>query len=103
MVFENATYNISKLTQAEHLGDIVVAANDYSTGTLFGFFIIAFFFVSLLVLKRWEFAEALVVSSFVSFILGSIAAYAGYINLIYPLVFLVITAFTIFYIVVSQK
>lgn len=103
MPISTTPYNLTLLKDADLVSDIFVYANDASNGTLMGIFVIVIFFVMLMVFKRWEFDEALLSSSFLSFVLSAILAYGGYIGLVYPLTFLGITAFTTFYVFVVKN
>jgi|TARA_Y100000310_G_C20686141_1_gene819135 hypothetical protein len=96
-------YNLTILSDSDSIGDLFITANTYSNSTLFGMFIIAIFFVMLMVLKKWEFTSALLTSSFSSFILSLILVYADLLNFIYPLLFLTITAFTALYVFTAQR
>ena len=91
-------YNISLLTDSGNIGGVATAANTFSEGILFGMGSVVFFFIFLLALKRsGDFDEALLVSSFLSFLVGSIFAYGGYVNIIFPLTYLIVAALTAMY------
>ena len=97
-------YNISLLTTAGNAGALATASNTYSEGILFGMGSIVFFFIFLLALKRSnDFDEALIVSSFISFVLAGILTYGEYLNIIFPLVYLILTALTGFYIWMAKN
>lgn len=96
-------YNLTLLKDADLVSDIFTYANDASNGTLFGIFTIVIFFTMLLIFKKWEFDEALLSSSFLSFVLSAILAYGGFVGIIYPLAYLAITAFTTFYVFVVKR
>lgn len=96
-------YNVSELYNATTISDVVMYANTATSGVLFGFFIVAIFIVMMFVLKKYDFEDALVTSSFSCFLLSGILAYGGIINIIYPLAFLALTALTGFYLYVIQK
>ena len=88
----NATYNLTGLTEAENILDIVIFSNTVTSGYLVGLFVLAFFFVSLFALKRWEFDKALTASSFISFMISIFFVYAGLVTFWLPLLFLIITS-----------
>jgi len=96
-------YNLTLLKETDTVSEIAIYANNATDGILFGLFMIIIFFTMLLIFKKWEFDEALLSSGFSSFILSAILAYGGFINLIYPLAFLAITAFTAFYVFVVKR
>jgi len=91
------TYNVSGLYNATSISDITLYANSSTSGVLFGFFMIGIFFVMMFSLKRWEFDDALLSSSFSCFLLSSVLAYGGYLNVVFPLAFLAMMALTAFY------
>lgn len=96
-------YNLTQLTTAETAGDLVLFSN-YVTGGLFvGLMVIALFFISLFVLKRWEFDQSLLASAFISFLISAILSYGGILRIIYPLAFLSVAAFTFLYMVMTGK
>ena len=95
--------NLTILQEADTMGKIAIYANNASNGILMGGFMIAIFFVMMFVLKRWDFDDALLSSSFVCFILSSILAYSKLLNIIFPLGFLAITAFTALYVFVAKR
>lgn len=88
------TYNMTALSNIETLPELFLYANSAASNLLFGFISIALFFIMLLVLKRWEFDKALLSSSFAMFILTLILSFAKLLNFIFPLVFLIIMAFS---------
>lgn len=97
-------YNISQMTNSGNIAGIAVAANTYSNGILFGFGSIAFFLVILLSLKRNnDFDECLLVSSFISFFIAGFLTYGGFLNIIFPLAYIVMVAFTAFYMWVAGR
>lgn len=93
-----ALYNLSLLTEAANVGGVATAANTYSDGILFGMGSLVFFFIMMLALKRSnEFDEALLVSCLISFIISSIMVFGDFVNIIFPLAYLILTAFTALY------
>jgi len=88
----NATYNLTRLTEAGNMLDVITFSNSITHGYLVGLFVLAFFFITLFALKRWEFDKALTASSFVSFMISIFFVYAGLVTFWLPLVFLISTA-----------
>lgn len=97
------SYNVSELYNATSISDLTLYANNATDGVLFGFFMIGIFLVMMFALKRWEFDDSLLASSFACFILSGILSYGGYLNMIFPLGFLAMMAFTAFYIFVVKR
>jgi len=96
-------YNLTELQDADTISGIFTFANTNTGGLLLGLGMLSIFFVMLLVLKRYEFQDAMLSSSFVCFILSLILSYGGWLNFMYPLVFLLLAAFTAFYIYVTKR
>lgn len=92
-----AIYNITGLQSATTITEIFTFANDVTDQIWFGFLMIAIFLIILIGLKRYPFENALLSASFVSFLLSAILTYAGYLNFIFLLFFLICTALTGFY------
>lgn len=95
-------YNLTNLTSAETAADLVVFANEVTSGMFMMLFLFAIFFILLLALKRYGFAEALLASSFVIFLVSATLAYGSFVGIIWPLLFLAIMAFTGFYLYMQQ-
>jgi len=95
--------NMSELAGIETLSGLVIFANTAAEGVLFGGLMIAIFFVMLMILKKWEIEKALLASSFSCFILSMFLTYAKVLNLVFPLVFLIVMAFTLFYLFVTKR
>lgn len=87
-------YNISGLQNALNIGQVAVFANDASNGVLFGFFFIGLFFIMMFSFKGVEFSKAFLTASFLCFLTSSIAAFGGFLNIIFPLTFLILMAIT---------
>ena len=96
-------YNLTGLTNSTNLVELFTFANTTVDGLLFGLLIIGIFLVMLMAMKQWELEKALVSSSFVCFILSSIMFYAGWLHIMYPLTFLIITSLVGFYIYVTDR
>ena len=96
------TYNLTQLANADTIYKLVVFSNDAALGNLISMFIFALFFVLLMALKRYEFDSALLVSSFICFVISALLGYAELISLIWVLGYLIIAAFTAFFIFVLK-
>ena len=90
-------YNLTNLTNAQNIGDVVAYANQSTHGFFIGLVMVAVFFIILMALKKWEFVNSLLAASWVSFLLAAILAYGGYVNVLLPLGFLIIAGFTALY------
>lgn len=96
------TYNMTELAAADTVYDLMVYANNSTGSILLALFVMAVFFVMLMVLKKWDFDSALLVSSFSCFVLSAILVYAHLLALVWALVFLIMAGFTAFYMVVLR-
>jgi len=103
MVFENSTYNITGLTSAETITDIVVFANESTGSILFGLFVLAIFFIMLMVMRKYEFTDTLLASSFSCFIISVLLAYGGLLNILFPIGFLTIMSLTALYVFMNKR
>lgn len=83
-------YNISDLTSATKVSEVVLFANSTSNGVLFGFGLISFFVIILIALIRYDFDTVLLVDSFIMFILSGFLAYGGFVSIFFPLAFLLL-------------
>jgi len=97
------TYNMTILGNAENFSDLLIYANDSTSQILVGSFMLGIFFIMLMKLKTYDFDSALLASSFSCFVLSGLLVYAGLLNLIFPLVFLALMAFDMFYMVVIKR
>lgn len=91
------TYNLTDLQNAERIEGLFSFANAASGGILSVGIMIAIFFVLLLLFRRYDFTQGMAVSGFTCFILSGLLAYGGYINVMVVFLFLIITAFSTFY------
>lgn len=97
------SYNMTALQQVDTVGKLFQFADNSTGNLLFGFIIVAIFFIMLLVMKRWEFDKALLSSSFASFIMSLILSYAGYLSFFpWVLIFLIVMALTGFYMYMTR-
>jgi cation transporter-like permease len=91
-------YNLTNLTSSQSLLDIIRFTNNDATGGLFmALMIVAIFFILLLNLMKWDFTDAILISSWVCFILSSMLLYMKLVPFIVVIAFLSITAFVSFY------
>ena len=97
------TYNMTALAATETIFDLISYANNATGDILMALFVMSLFFIMLMVLKKWEFDSALLASSFVSFMISIMLVYAELMALVWSLVFLVIAAFTAFYMFVIKS
>ena len=95
-------YNLTALLNDPTVATVFRAANSYARDSLFGFVSLALFFILLMSLKKWEFSSALLTAGWVSFVLSSILAYGGWLNIIFPLGYLAVAGFTTIYIVTVE-
>lgn len=95
-------YNLTNLTTATDLSGVIAFANNSTEGYLVGLMLVAIFFIMLMSLKRWEFTNALLASSWVCTLLGFVLAYGEFVNPLIPLGFLAVAAFTALYIYTAQ-
>lgn len=96
-------YNMTRLADVVSVEEIFTYANDSTNQILMGLIVIALFFIMLFVLKRWEFDKALLSSSFATFILALLLSYAQLVNFMFALFFLIIMAFTGFYMFIIDR
>lgn len=86
-------YNMTQLAKVKSLSSLMTYANSATNNILFGLFIVAIFFVMLLILKKWEFVKSFTSSSFACFVLSAVLFYGGYLHFMFALLFLIFTAF----------
>ena len=103
MALPVSPYNLTELSDVTGIYDLVVFANNSTSELLMGLFVMAIFVIALFVLKQYEFDFALLSSSFGAFVISSMLAFIGLLNILYPLAFLAILAFTAFYVFVIKN
>jgi len=96
-------YDESLLSNATNVQEVVLAANTYSEGLLLNLFMLAIFLILLMALKRWEFQDALLTSSFIAFVISGMLTYAGMVSMWVTTVFLTLTAFTGMYMYIIKR
>lgn len=95
-------YNMTILQNATTVSDLVVYSNTISRGIVTGMFVIALFFIILMVNKKQDFDKVLAADSFICFVISTLLFAAHMINFMFPLFFLSVTAITVLYLY-SQK
>lgn len=91
------TYNLT-LLQAESGIHGLMEFTNYATGELFSsIMVVSLFFILLLSLKRFDFVQAIMASSFVMFLLSLFLVSADLLNFMFPLAFLTFTAMSAIY------
>lgn len=90
------SFNLTDLQAATNIGDIILAANQFTGGVLLAGFSIAIFFVFLMK-NQGELGESIAVSSFISLIIATILGVLGVLNFAFALGYLVLTALATFY------
>ena len=85
-------YNMTELQSATNIGQFALFANNASNGMLFGFLFIGLFFIIIFSYRGVEISKSILTASFICFILSAIAVYGGYLNMIFTLGFLILTA-----------
>lgn len=97
-------YNLTRLQNSLNVNDLFRFANDSTSGALSGLGITAIFFVLTLAFKaRASFEEAILASSFICFGLSLFLRYAGLINFMFVLGFLIIMAFSGLYVYINNR
>jgi len=91
-----AIYNLTNLTNAEHIGDLMSFGNEVSQGILMIVITLAVTFILLMVLKKWEFLEALASTTVFMFVATTLLALGDYLSIVFPLGFLFIAAISVF-------
>lgn len=103
MVFENLTYNMTALQDTGSMFGVLEYANNSVLGLLMLLFVIALFFIIFIKIKSSsEFDEALLTSSFITFIVSALLTYAKLLPMLITVLFLAIAALTLLYITMSK-
>ncbi len=92
-----ATYNLTLLSEANTILGLFEYANGHATGdqnVFMSLMMIAVYIIMLLALKKWSFAHGFLATNFVCTILSLFLVYADLLNFMFPLYFIVATAFT---------
>lgn len=97
-------YNLTNVTSATGAGDLIVATNQLTGGILLGLLTLALFIIiTLSMVQRYGFAVALLTSSFLNFIIAGVMTTAGFIQIIYPLLYLALMAFSGLYLYMINR
>ena len=91
-------FNLTLLQQADDVSKLLTYANNAANGYLVVFFTIAFFIIMVMVLLRYGAPDAILTSSWISFVLALIFSYSGYMSIYYPFGFLAIAGFMSWYV-----
>lgn len=99
------TYNMTCIQNATSPGVLAACSNTATDGLLFGGLSVALFIILLIGLRRggYPVEDTVLVSSFALFIITAIMAYGKFLNIYYPLAYLIILAFTGLYVWVSKN
>lgn len=88
----NMTYNLTILKEATNIVGLVEFAN-YATSNIFsGIVVFSLYIILILALKRYDFIQAFISSSFVMFFVSVLLTYAGLMSIFFPLLFISLTA-----------
>ena len=96
------TYNMTQLAASDSIYKLVLFSNDITTGALVAMFILALFFILLMSLKKYEFDSALLVSSFICFVISVFMMYAELLALMWVLAYLIVAAFAGFIMFITK-
>jgi hypothetical protein len=96
-------YNLSTLSNITGLGGLVSYANTTTEGHLIGMFIVAIFFISIIKLKQYSFDAVFFAASWICFVFSAFLIWAGWLNMIYAIGFLVAAAFSALYLYTVKK
>ena len=92
----NATYNLTKLAETDSITALFTTTNEATGFVLFGFFVVAIFFIMILTLyKSAGFPNALMAASFVCLIISLLLGTAGLLNFYFSIVFVGILTLTV--------
>jgi hypothetical protein len=98
------TYNLTQLGEQQTFSDILVWTNTQVSDLLGGLFVVSILIVLTLIFsRRMPFVDSLITSSFICFVISALGVYTGIMNFMYPLTFLVITAFGVMYLHFSRN
>ena len=98
------TYNMTQLQNAETVGQIVVYASNSTGDLLFGLATVALFIIMVAtLLRRSEFKEALMVASFISFVLSFFLVQGQLISVVFLLAYLALMVMSIFYNFINKE
>jgi uncharacterized membrane protein YhaH (DUF805 family) len=99
-----ALYNVTELYAATTAVELINFANNSTGNILTPLFVLAVFFVTMLVVKRLnDVAESIMAASFVAFILSLIFRYADLINFMWVIAYLILLAGALLYVYLIKK
>jgi len=90
-------YNQTALEQSTTIFDLMTYSDTATGGVFFIIFLVSIFFIIIMSLRRYGFENALLVSSFFTFILSAVMASVGVVSVYMALIFGILTAGTYFY------
>ena len=96
-------YNLTNLTDASTAYDVAKFTNEVTNGSFWTMVIFAIFLVLLFSMKRYDIDKALLVSSWISFIISGLLSFASLVNIIIPLAFLATAGFMTLYVFMASK
>lgn len=102
MVLGNTTWNLTGMQEADTVLGLVSYANNETGSLLITLAVLAFFIITIAVMKGADIRKRLLVSGFVWMLISSLFTYAGLLSFWFPLVFLFITASTAFALVMQR-
>lgn len=95
-------YNLTNLTNSGTLVDVMVYVNNATYQVFTSFSMVCLYFILILALKAWQFDHAALVASWVSFLLSLLLTFAGLLNFLFPIGFLMITGFSALYVYMNK-
>lgn len=98
-----AQYNLTILKEAHNVQKLFAAADTYSGNTWMGMVVLSTFLVMFLALKRWRFDYALLASSWAHTVLCFFLVYAGLLNPLWLMLFIVMAAFSGMYVWTTDR
>jgi len=98
-----APYNLTNLTSATKPQELISFANQVTGQVFMTAVVVAVFIILLVKLLNYRVDVSLALSGFVAFVFGALFAFAGWVSILIPLFFLVLTAFAAFYSYVISK
>lgn len=91
-------YNMTALQDVSTVYQLIDYANSQTGSVLIGLFTIAIFVILLMTLKRYDFGNALLATSFITTVISLLFGYIGLISFYFSLVYAIITAGTAMYV-----
>lgn len=85
-------YNLSGIENVSGLGTLITASNTATNGLLVGLFLLTIWVVLLMAFIKYDFVRAVTGSSFICFIISTFLVYLDWINILFMLILLFLTA-----------